>query len=143
MGLILDSDHLIAAEKQGLTAYEALQTLGLKCPDEEFAISVISVAELRHGIERSSPLSRRLSRQTFLDELLSVAFIQPVTTAIALLAGELDAKLERDGRKLDMADLLIGCTALKMEFAVATKNRNHFERIPGLRLVNLISPAGY
>ena len=69
---------------------------------------------------------------------MMVTKVYPVTASIALLVGELDAELEMSGNKIDLADLIVGCTALEQDFAVATMNVRHFERIPGLRIVNLI-----
>lgn len=69
---------------------------------------------------------------------MSVALIQPVTSAIALRVGTLDAQLAIAGERVDFPDLIIGCTALELGFRVATRNRAHFERIPGLKIVTLI-----
>jgi predicted nucleic acid-binding protein len=138
MGLILDTDQLIPVEKRGMTALEAPATLGAMQADEEFAISVITIAELRHGAERAVTASQRLRRESFLKELMLAAFVQPVTAAIALRVGTLDAQLEMQGQKLALPDLIIACTALEMGFGVATKNTAHFGRIPELRLVTLI-----
>jgi hypothetical protein len=44
MGLILDTDHLVAAEKRGLSARDTLIELAAKHPNEEFAISVMTIA---------------------------------------------------------------------------------------------------
>ena len=138
MGLILDSDHLILAERCGFTAVQALTQLAAQNPGEPFGISAITLAELRHGVQRAVTPGRRVFRQRFLDELMMVTKVYPVTASIALLVGELDAELEMSGNKIDLADLIVGCTALEQDFAVATMNVRHFERIPGLRIVNLI-----
>lgn len=71
---------------------------------------------------------------------MTVTKVFPVTASIALLVGELDAELEMRGHKIALADLIIACTALEQDFTVATMNLRHFERIPGLRVVNLIGP---
>jgi tRNA(fMet)-specific endonuclease VapC len=138
MGLILDTDQLIPVEKRGMTALEALATLGAMRADEEFAVSAITIAELRHGAERAATAKQRFQRESFLHELMLAAFVQPVTAAIALRVGALDARLEMQGHKIALPDLIIACTALEMGFGVATKNTAHFGRIPGLRIVTLI-----
>ena len=38
---------------------------------------------------------------------------------------------------LPLADLIIGATAVELGYAVATSNLRHFNRIPGLRVVQL------
>ncbi len=78
MGLILDTDQLIPVEKRGMTALEALATLGAMRADEAFAISVITIAELRHGAERAVTASQRLRRESFLEELMLAVFVQPL-----------------------------------------------------------------
>jgi predicted nucleic acid-binding protein len=39
------------------------------------------------------------------------------------------------GIRVPLADLLIGVTALELDYSVATANPQHFERIPGLSVV--------
>ena len=52
------------------------------------------------------------------------------------LHGQIKAGLERAGRTLDDADLLIGAIALASKGTLVTNNTSHFEDIPGLRLEN-------
>ena len=54
MGLILDSSVVIAAERQGQTAYEMLEAIGAQAADPEIAVSVVTVLELAHGIAQST-----------------------------------------------------------------------------------------
>jgi len=61
----------------------------------------------------------------------------PVDVNIALRVGAIDAELTKAGNRIDLGDLIIACTALEMNFAVATDNLRHFERVPGLRLLKL------
>ena len=46
MGLILDSSVVIAAERQGQTAYQMLEAIGAQAADPEIAVSVVTVLEL-------------------------------------------------------------------------------------------------
>lgn len=46
------------------------------------------------------------------------------------------AALSAAGTTVDDFDLVIGCTALTLNYAVVTNNARHFEKIPGLRVVN-------
>jgi tRNA(fMet)-specific endonuclease VapC len=52
------------------------------------------------------------------------------------LFGEIKAFLERQGRRLDDADLLIGSIAIDRDAVVVTGNRRHYERMPDLRIEN-------
>ena len=44
-------------------------------------------------------------------------------------------QLKRENKLIDIADILIAATAMVNDFPLATFNRNHFERIRGLRIV--------
>ena len=50
--------------------------------------------------------------------------------------GEIKAKLEAKGQRLDEFDLLIGATAVQNGLTVVTANVRHFGRIPDLNVVN-------
>ena len=73
----------------------------------------------------------------FLSELLSVLTVYPYTKETALLAGKLDGEQQSKGVIIPFADLLIGVTALTLNFSVLTSNVRHFERIPGLTVERL------
>ena len=61
----------------------------------------------------------------------------PLTTEIARLTGRLDAEQQARGVVIPFADLLIGATALSLNYAVATVNSRHFGKIPGLSVIQL------
>jgi predicted nucleic acid-binding protein len=60
-----------------------------------------------------------------------------LTTDIAQLAGKLDAEQQKRGVVIPFADLLIGATALSLRYSVLTVNPRHFERVPGLSVIQL------
>jgi len=103
--------------------------------DEEIAISAVSVLELAHGVARADSPQRREKRQRFLSDLLAGMPVHPVTVPIALRAGQLDGEMQAVGRRVALADLLIGATALELGYSVLTSNRRHFDQIPGLTVV--------
>ena len=137
MGLILDSSEAISAERLGHTAYQMVERIGQRAGDQEIAVSVVTVLELAHGVARADSLERRANRQRFLDDLLTGMPVQPVTVPIALRAGQLDGQMQALGKRIPLADLLIGATALELGYSVTTANRRHFDQIPGLLLVEL------
>ena len=53
MGLILDSSVLIAAEREGKNAHQALAQIALRAAGEDVALSVVTVLELAHGAARA------------------------------------------------------------------------------------------
>ena len=137
MGLILDSSVAIAAERRGDTVQAFLQRVIDAAGDQEAALSAVGVVELVHGIHRADTVERRARRDAFVEELLSTVAVHPLTTDIARLAGKLDAEQQSRGIVVPLADLLIGATALSLGYSVLTVNARHFERIPGLPVIQL------
>jgi tRNA(fMet)-specific endonuclease VapC len=135
MGLIVDSSEAISAERQGLTAHQMVERIARFHLDQEVAFSVVSVLELVHGVVRANSPQRCAQRQRFLDDLLTGMPIHPVTVPIALRAGRLEGEMQAIGKRINLADLLIGATAIELGYSVLTANRRHFDQIPGLTVV--------
>jgi predicted nucleic acid-binding protein len=51
--------------------------------------------------------------------------------------GKINGESSSKGATLPFDDLLIGTCALERGYAVAARNLRHFQRIPGLKLVEL------
>jgi tRNA(fMet)-specific endonuclease VapC len=137
MGLILDSSVLIAAERKGQNARQALAGIATSAPGEDVAISVITVVELAHGAVRADTQERKAARRQFLNELMTAVPVHPVTVPVALRAGQIDGENTAHGIRVPLSDLLIGVTALEIGYQVATSNVRHFQMVPGLRIVSL------
>jgi tRNA(fMet)-specific endonuclease VapC len=135
MGLILDSTVLVAAERLGKNARQLLSEISAKIGDTEVAISVITLVELAHGAARAESELRRKKRSQFIEELATGLPVYPVTAAVALRAGHLDGGCQARGHQIPLSDLLIGVTALELEFGVLTHNLRHFRQIPGLPVI--------
>ena len=129
MGLILDTTVLVRAERQGWNARVTIERVMDEVSSIEVGISVITALEMAHGVARADTAARRRKRQGFLDEILNVIPLYPVTLTVALRAGQLDGTLSAGGVGVALPDLLIGVTALQAEFAIATANVRHFEGI--------------
>lgn len=137
MGLVLDSTVLITAERQGQNARALIKDLLQSIGDTEIALSVITLIELSHGAARADTLQRRDNRERFIDELLAVVPVHPVSVSIALRAGKIDGERQAQGIRIALADLLIGVTALELGYEVATGNPRHFAQIPGVTVRQL------
>lgn len=137
MGLILDSSVLIAAERQGRNARQMLASIARTAGETEIALSVITLIELAHGAARADTAERKSQREQFIQELLTALPIHSVTVQVALRAGQIDGETQAKGVRLPLADLLIGVTALELGYNVATGNLRHFQRIPGLSVMQL------
>jgi predicted nucleic acid-binding protein len=135
MGLILDSSVVIAAERRGENVERLIERIVAATGDQEAALSAIGLTELIHGLYRAKTPAMRLQRQSFLDELLADLTVYPYTKETAMLAGKLDGEQQSKGVVIPFGDLLIGATALSLGFSVLTANLRHFQKIPGLVVV--------
>jgi predicted nucleic acid-binding protein len=136
MGLILDSSVLIAAERRGSNARQALSEIARRADGENVAISVITLIELAHGAARADSSARRSLRTQFVHELTTALPVHPVTIPLALRAGQVDGENAAKGVRVALSDLLIGVTALELGYRIATANMRHFQMIPGLEVVS-------
>jgi predicted nucleic acid-binding protein len=137
VGLILDSSVLIAAERTGRNARQALTEIAVRVPGEDVALSVVTLIELAHGAARANTPERKDRRQRFIHDLIAALPVHPVSAAVALRAGQIDGESSARGIKLPLADLLIGVTAIDLGYRVATGNARHFEAISGLAVLAL------
>lgn len=131
MAILIDTDLLIDLER-GDGGAEAL--LG----DAERAISVITVSELLHGVLRARG-AVRARRQAFVEHLLAGLSAIPITERVARIHADIWSGLADRGVAIGAHDLWIGATAVAYGLDIATRNRSHFDRIPGLRV---IAPPG-
>ncbi|MFZ0641075.1 MAG: PIN domain-containing protein [Candidatus Acidiferrales bacterium] len=137
MGLILDSSVIIDAERRGETVERLIERIVSATGDQDAALSAVGLTEIVHGIYRASTPQIRTRREAFLSELLADLTVYPYTQETAMLAGKLDGEQQSKGVVVPFADLLIGATALALGFSVLTVNVRHFQRIPGLSVVQL------
>jgi predicted nucleic acid-binding protein len=84
MGLILDSSVLIAAERKGRNARQALSEIAQRAAGEEVALSVVTLIELAHGAARADTPERKATRRQFIHELTTALPVHPVTVPVAL-----------------------------------------------------------
>jgi predicted nucleic acid-binding protein len=105
--------------------------------NEDLYLSVISVEEIREGIEMMNPgkKKRRLDRW-LTDEVLTdyMARILPIGVEIANLCGRILAAEEKEGFHPDVSDVYIAATARVHGMSLATLNRTDFARL-GVGLV--------
>ncbi len=128
MGVILDISVLIAWERKA----SALESLAARRPDEQVGLSVITAAELLHGIHRADTTARRLRRSAYVEQVLASFPTYDFDLGVARIYAELWATLERKGKKVSAHDLIIGATAVSRGESVVTFNRRDFDKIPGL-----------
>ncbi|HCK83628.1 MAG TPA: VapC toxin family PIN domain ribonuclease [Hyphomonadaceae bacterium] len=102
-------------------------------PKTQF-ISVITIGEIRFGVERLAPSPAKARLQTWLEDLKTIfaGRILPVDLTVCERWGHLRAKV---GRSLSVADALIGATAFVHGLAIATRNEHDFKDF-GVRVSN-------
>jgi len=137
VGLILDSDYIVASERRGHSILQILEQVEAAFGKVELGISVITAAELTLGAYRAQDAARQQRRLAFIDRLCKDVPVYPVTLQIARMVGRLEGELANQGLALPFEDLAIGVTALHLGFDVATRNVKHFALIPGLNVVTI------
>jgi predicted nucleic acid-binding protein len=137
MGLILDSSIAVAAERRGENVGDLMDKIANSFGNQEAALSSIGLTELVHGIYRATSPAGRQRREAFLDQLLRATVVYPYTKETAQLAGRIDGEQQALGNVIPFVDLLIGVTALSLQYSLVTFNLRHFQMIPGLHVVQL------
>ena len=129
VGLILDTDVLIRAEKQA-AEIDFTRWAGRG----EAYISAITSSELLVGVHRANTPARRARRSAYVEALLArlpvLAFDATVARTHAQLLGALPRNVT-----IGAHDLIIGATALAHGFGLLTSNVADFGRMPGLIVV--------
>lgn len=71
------------------------------------------------------------------ETLLGAVAILPLDVSAARRAGEVRRELERTGTTIGMADSIIAGIALDHGAILITRNRRHYQRVPGLKVSGL------
>jgi tRNA(fMet)-specific endonuclease VapC len=129
VAVLIDTDLLVDLER-GVTNPEVESTIG----DEDRAISVITVSELLHGVNRATG-AQRTRRGAFVEHLLTGMRALDVTEQIARVHADIWAQLAAKGELIGAHDLWIAATALANGMRLATSNTRGFHRVPGLRVI--------
>ena len=100
----------------------------------DLVISVVTLAELRHGIERDPSLKREAEKA--LDDLLTYLPVLPVDNTVAVQYGVFAAAV-RDRRR-DALDRLIAAHAASLGLTLITNKETDFRDYPGLVVENWV-----
>jgi predicted nucleic acid-binding protein len=97
--------------------------------EDRVFISVVTLAELRHGVERLAVGQRRKRLNEWLQGELLIRFdarILPVDAAVADAWGRIVAHREALGRPIGAMDAFIAATAQIHNLTLATRNQTDF-----------------
>ncbi len=101
-------------------------------------LSVITIGEIRKGIEKLTPSKRREAVREWLETNLLLRFqgrILEITAEVMLVWGELTGRLEQEGRPITAIDSLIAAIALHGDYCLVTHNEHDFQHT-GVKLIN-------
>ncbi len=130
MKYMLDTNICIyIIKKKPFKVIEALKKIEIG----EIGLSVITLAELEYGVEKSQ---QREKNKIALTGFLTPFKILPFSLKAAANFGEIRAFLEKKGKSVGAYDLLIGAHALSENAALVTNNIKDFTNVPNLLLEN-------
>lgn len=97
--------------------------------EDSVFLSIVTLAELRHGIERLATGSRRNRLDEWLRNDLVLRFdgrVLPIEEETADAWGRLVARREAQGRPINAMDALLAATALVHSLTLVTRNDSDF-----------------
>ena len=130
MKIMLDTNICIyLIKKQPSSVLERFTTF----PVGDIGISVVTLAELHYGVEKSRHQARN---RTALDQFIAPLEVAEFDREASHVYGRLRAVLEETGTLVGGMDLLIAAHAVSLGARLVTNNVREFRRIPGLRVEN-------
>jgi toxin FitB len=133
MSYLLDTN--ILSETIRRAPNKAVLTWLEKIPGEALFVSVLTLGEIRKGVEAVEDKKRREKLRLWLEHELPAWFegrVLPVDIAVADRWGRILAEV---GRPAPTIDSLLAATALHHELRLVTRNARDFE-YPGLEVIN-------
>ena len=97
--------------------------------ENKLFLSVITLGEVRRGLERLSDSPRKVQLNEWLNEELIRRFssrLVQIDSEVMLLWGGLTARLEKEGKAMPVIDSLIAASALYHHLYLVTRNVSDF-----------------
>jgi tRNA(fMet)-specific endonuclease VapC len=130
MSVYIDADAFVRWEKGEFDLPEWLRDRG----DEPALFPATAWQQLNYGVFDWAE-TRAEKRALFLSLIGSVVSVAPFSKRHAEKAAELAANMKRE--QIGFADFQIAATAIEDNAELLTFNREHFARVPGLKLADL------
>jgi predicted nucleic acid-binding protein len=112
--------------------------LGTVSRADQFTSAVV-VGELYSGASRSPDSARHV--ENIESRVLPAITVLAYDLPTARVYGGIRARLEAAGRRLAEADLQIAATALRHDLELVTGNLKPFQRVPGLKMNEVLAEA--
>lgn len=107
-----------------------------KVPIETAFLSVLTLGEIRKGIEKIQDVKRKNKLLIWLERDLISHFNNRILEVTIEVADRWGRLLSQSPRKLPAIDSLIVATALHHDVKLVTRNVGNFSGCPGLELIN-------
>ncbi|NWF75715.1 MAG: type II toxin-antitoxin system VapC family toxin [Nitrospirae bacterium] len=130
MGIIFDTSEIIAIERNR----QEVEALIYGREEETFGISVVTVAELLHGVERADTEARKVKRQAFVEKVIEFFPVLAFDMPTARIYAKLWSTISMKGITVGSHDLIIAATAIALDYTVVTANMRDFQKIEGLKV---------
>jgi toxin FitB len=102
--------------------------------EDSLFLSVITLAELRFGVERLTPGARRNRLDAWIREELTERFegrILSVDEKVAEIWGNVLARSEAQGRRMNLMDCFLAATAKVYQLTLITRDKKDFSGFGG------------
>jgi len=122
---------LMKESKRGRAGPASGKLRDLTARGEVLRIAIFTLAELFVGVTKGTrPRQERMAIQ----QCVAPFDVLPFELSTAEIFGSIVGELEKQGQSISDIDALIASVALEHAEVLVTRNRKHFDRIPGLRV---------
>ncbi|HEY7035024.1 MAG TPA: type II toxin-antitoxin system VapC family toxin [Thermomicrobiales bacterium] len=127
---LVDTDWIADYLGGKQSAVDLLESL----KDDGLAISLVTFGEIYDGVYHGrDPIAAERNFAALLGRIVVIDLNQAIMKRFAHIRGGLRAT----GRVIGDTDILIAATAIEHGLSLVTRNRRHYDRIPGLTLYEL------
>jgi tRNA(fMet)-specific endonuclease VapC len=102
----------------------------------QLVLSMITLAELRYGAEKSQARDKALAK---IHQLTTVIDIAELSETVAEHYADIRAELDRQGKPIGNNDLWLAAHARAMGWILVTNNTKEFERVADLLIENWVT----
>ena len=128
MAVLIDASILVEAERGRLD----IEPHVARHPDDEAFLSVVTAAELLHGVHRAATAEHRARRSAFVEGVLERFPLLEIDLSTARAHAQVWADLAATGSLIGPHDLWLAASCIAHGLTMVTANVREFDRVPGL-----------